>query len=439
MFFILTLVTSGSSYAFVTGDLDPHFSTVFATSSNNNDGGSEGGSGGDKKGKSSGGQEGGSDGGGEQAKEVSNNGDTSNTLPPPPSTEETTAPPEAPPTAPPEAPPTAPPEAPPEDGGIVPGSEDCQPGYYFDHKEYTPGFPTLTICLPYIKKAPRDMDVSRDILGSDVAQASPPPCVSSPCPDDSTPQEAQSQQPSDQNQNLQSLTTSNPTATGTTPKSILDKNMVTPNPGNMDVSRDILGSDVAQASPPPCVLNPVNSSPCQSADQSTSPPDAKDISPEKQREQERRNEEIVPSEICNNGADDDADGKVDFADSECSGIKSTRPNMVLSQSPEDSKGFISGGGQDTPPSPNDVRRLSCKYQPPPFPVPSYCYEHVDPALELSDDEICNNGVDDDKDGKVDEVPYCFDRNRQANGPPPSKDGTLAPTQSQGPSPFGPPK
>jgi hypothetical protein len=31
LFFVLTLVTSGSTCAFVTGDLDPNFNTVFAT------------------------------------------------------------------------------------------------------------------------------------------------------------------------------------------------------------------------------------------------------------------------------------------------------------------------------------------------------------------------------------------------------------------------
>ena len=42
---MLTLVTSGSTYAFVTGDLDPNFNTVFATSSGGGESGGGGGGG----------------------------------------------------------------------------------------------------------------------------------------------------------------------------------------------------------------------------------------------------------------------------------------------------------------------------------------------------------------------------------------------------------
>jgi hypothetical protein len=93
MFFVLTLVTSGSTYAFVIGDLDPNINSVFATSSSDGGGkdGSGGGSGSDsnKKSKSSS-DEGGGGGGGQTTDEGSNNGGTSNTPTPPPAAEETT-------------------------------------------------------------------------------------------------------------------------------------------------------------------------------------------------------------------------------------------------------------------------------------------------------------------------------------------------------------
>ena len=57
---MLTLVTSGSTYAFVTGDLDPNFNTVFATSSGGGESG--GGGGGSSDNDGSGNNGGGGDG-----------------------------------------------------------------------------------------------------------------------------------------------------------------------------------------------------------------------------------------------------------------------------------------------------------------------------------------------------------------------------------------
>ena len=115
LFFVLTLVTSGSSYAFVTGNLDPNFNSVFATSSSSDDGkgggssGSAGGSSNDnnKKSKSSSGDGGGGDGSGndgsnssgeEAGSSDSSNGggtsDSSSTSTSAPALEQNTAPPE---------------------------------------------------------------------------------------------------------------------------------------------------------------------------------------------------------------------------------------------------------------------------------------------------------------------------------------------------------
>jgi hypothetical protein len=317
LFFVLTLVTSGSVYAFVTGDLDPNFSTVFATSSS--DGGKDGGGGG--------GNDGGSGGGGGSDKKGKSSG---------------------------------------ADGGELGGGGSGSGG-----------------------------------------------------------QTAGGSKNEDNN-----------------------KNVVTRNPGNIDIlsnnaDNPILGEEVAKAKPPLCVI-----SPCPAE----IPPDPKDISSEKQAEQERSSEEIGSGEICDNGVDDDGDGKVDFADSDCSGIKSAPRGTALSQSPiptPDSKGFIRGSGAPgapldpgtaTEPGPpysdEDEAGEKCGFAG----IFPYCLEPSDqnPGMpKFSNDEICNNGKDDDGDGKVDEVPYCFDRNRQAYGPPPTDDGTLTPTPSQGPSPFGP--
>jgi PsbP-like protein len=104
LFFVLTLVTSGSAYAFVTGNLDPNFNSVFATSSNS-DGGKGGGSsdndnGGsssdsNKKSKSSSGDSGGgggsSDNGGSSSSDGGGSGSSTSTSPS--ASEENTAPP----------------------------------------------------------------------------------------------------------------------------------------------------------------------------------------------------------------------------------------------------------------------------------------------------------------------------------------------------------
>ena len=50
LLFVLTLVTSGSTYAFVTGDLDLNFNTVFATNSGGGESGGGGGGGGSNDG-----------------------------------------------------------------------------------------------------------------------------------------------------------------------------------------------------------------------------------------------------------------------------------------------------------------------------------------------------------------------------------------------------
>jgi hypothetical protein len=89
---MLTLVTSGSTYSFVTGDLDPNFSTVYATASSSNDG--SGGGGDDKKNKGDGGSSDKKDqggGGGSGGDSTSNTGDTGSgtTESPPPSTDST--------------------------------------------------------------------------------------------------------------------------------------------------------------------------------------------------------------------------------------------------------------------------------------------------------------------------------------------------------------
>lgn len=63
--------------------------------------------------------------------------------------------------------------------------------------------------------------------------------------------------------------------------------------------------------------------------------------------------------------------------------------------------------------------------------------YCDFPYPVSQDEICRNGVDDDRDGKVDEEYPCTEVPGQSKPRGPN-DGVLTPEISQGPSPFGPP-
>jgi hypothetical protein len=105
-------------------------------------------------------------------------------------------------------------------------------------------------------------------------------------------------------------------------------------------------------------------------------------------------------EICGNGIDDDSDGRRMDEQPYCSVI----------------------------PGPTRSEELKLEEEC----VAAYC------GLPLSNDEICRNGIDDDKDGRrVDEDPYCNEV-PGVSSPRPTTDDTLTPEISQGHSQFGPP-
>ncbi|MDD4477115.1 MAG: hypothetical protein PHY40_03070 [Patescibacteria group bacterium] len=123
---------------------------------------------------------------------------------------------------------------------------------------------------------------------------------------------------------------------------------------------------------------------------------------------------IPPAEVCNNGVDDDEDGKADCADSDCSASLSCQipPAEVCNNGVDDDE----DGKADCADS-DCSASLSCQ-----IPPAEVCNNGIDDDIDGQIDcldadcvgsalcqvgpagtgqEICNNGVDDDGDGKVD--------------------------------------
>jgi hypothetical protein len=200
---------------------------------------------------------------------------------------------------------------------------------------------------------------------------------------------------------------------------------------------------------------------CDTVDLSTAPPPGLDVnsSPESKLS-------LTEQGLCDDDVDNDKDGLTDIQDkSDCPSAVQSKPregfdpfasNLVdkttttdggplvqsdqaagqssdLLQYPQSpiKKGQSSNfdpGTRTVPASPEEGKGKECV---------TISQEECNFPYEYSQDEICRNGIDDDRDGIVDEDPYCTEVSGKSEPRTSTDDQVLEPIPSQGPSPFGP--
>jgi hypothetical protein len=390
LFFVLTLVTSGSAYAFVTGNLDPNFNSVFATSSNS-DGGKGGGSSAsdndgssgdsDKKSKSSSGDSGG--GGGS-----SDNGGSSGG----------------------------------SDGGGSGSSTSTSPSATEQNTAITP---------PY--------EIGDRLTRSQTSQVpdviSPPQTLPQICPDGSLPDaNGNCPTPSGQQQLQQHLQSRPPQKIDDGFTSFSSKLPTTPDSVS---SLERLHTKVydflnrSKSSQVPDVIPTLNPDSPSSKNTGVAQPIQTDktsnlLGPRSSQLQ-RTPDSVLTQKPKSNVGDLLTSPSSDLQTRLSKTTTTQKAPDTLFKGPKSVPGSIPLGNPATVPAPNEEGARSAD-----DPCIAVSYEECNFPYPISQDEICRNGIDDDRDGKVDEAYPCSEVPGESK-PRPS-DGILTPTPGQ---PLGP--